>query len=165
MLKVISLLMLVCFANGVLAKSELSIKNSNKHLKTQYLSMLDTAKVIKNKLEKNLEFDAELKKLKNLQESFDKKKLLTVMVLAKKYAQLKEKGANDKILEQMSIRRRQTVLRFNELSRLLIQIEKNSQTALLKENINALIEFFEPSDNISQKDLSKLKRRAVKKEN
>ena len=40
-----------------------------------------------------------------------------------------------------------TVLRFNELTRLSAQVGKNARTPLLDENIIALIEFFEPSEN------------------
>ena len=99
MLKLIFLLVLVCFSSSLFAKNENGHKTSAAALHSQYTVILNTAKIIQSKLLKNAAVDTDLKKLQSIQKFFDRQKLLAVTALAKNCAVLKEKGTKEQILE------------------------------------------------------------------
>ncbi len=139
-----------CFASSCLL-----LADTAKEVKTQVqvskasqvdafsLNLLNQAKEAQKKIQAK-QPATELQSLIDSKKTIEKLKLQAITEMTKQQSDLEAKKASPEALKQLEDRRKALVTRFNELDRLITQIDKNQQTDLLPEKLTALITFLEP---------------------
>lgn len=112
--------------------------------KTLSARILSYGKTAQTKLQSGQVPAVELTTIINAGKSVETARLQAALELTKQQAALEDKKANKAALEAFESKRKAVNSRFNELIRLINQVEKNQKTALLSEKLNDLIVFLEP---------------------
>lgn len=115
--------------------------------KTFSIQLLTITKTANSKLQSKQDSSTELKAIIDSKKTVETARLKAAMEFTKQQAALTDKTA----LEALETRRKAVSERFNELLRLIDQVEKNQKTALLPEKLNELIVFLEPAASADAK--------------
>ncbi len=107
------------------------------------LNLLNQAKEVQKKIQVK-QLAPELQNIIDSKKTIEKLKLQAITEMTKQQSELEAKKASPEALKQLEDRRKALVTRFNELDRLITQIDKNQKTDLLPEKLTALITFLEP---------------------
>lgn len=108
------------------------------------LKLLNTAKRARSKLQLKQNTNAELKTIISTKKSIETMRLKAAADFAGQQATLTSRKANPATLTAFESQRKKMNQQFNELIRLIDQIDRNQKTALLPEKLDALILFLDP---------------------
>ena len=109
-----------------------------------FLKLLNTAKRARSKLQLKQDACAELKAIISTKKTIETMRLKAAADFAGQQATLTSRKANPATLTAFESQRKKMNQRFNELIRLIDQIDRNQKTALLPEKLDALILFLDP---------------------
>ena len=107
--------------------------------------VLSSAKTAQTKLKAKQDYTAELKVIIASKKAIETARLKAAAEFAQQQAALEARKADKAALEALETQRKAMNARFNELIRLIDQVDKNQKTALLPEKLNELIVFLEPA--------------------
>ncbi len=127
-------------SNSAKAPAQASKQNQ---VDTFSLHLLNQAKEAQKKIQAK-QPAIELQSIIDSKRTIEKLKLQGIAEMTKQQADLEAKKASPEALKQLEDRRKSLVTRFNELDRLITQIDKKQKTDLLLEKLTALITFLEP---------------------
>lgn len=126
------------------------------------LKLLNTAKRARSKLQLKQDANAELKTIISAKKAIETMRLKAATDFAGQQTALTSRKADSATLTAFESQRQKMNQRFNELIRLIDQIDRNQKTALLPEKLDALILFLEPdSSSVTAKQPEKLSRGAA----
>lgn len=131
------------------------------------LKLLNTAKRTRSKLQLKQNVGAELKTIISTKKNIEAMRLKSAADFADQQAALTTRNADSATLTALESQRQKMNQWFNELIRLINQVDRNQKTALLPEKLDALILFLEPdttppdSSSITAKQSEKLSRGAA----
>lgn len=108
------------------------------------LKLLNTTKRARSKLQLKQDASAELKTIISTKKTIETMRLKAAADLAGQQATLTSRNADSATLAAFESQRKKMNQRFNELIRLIDQIDRNQKTALLPEKLDALILFLDP---------------------
>lgn len=132
-----------------------------------FLKLLNTAKRARSKLQLKQDACAELKAIISTKKTIETMRLKAAADFAGQQATLTSRKANPATLTAFESQRKKMNQRFNELIRLIDQIDRNQKTALLPEKLDALVLFLDPdatvpsSSSVPAKQPEKLSRGAA----
>ena len=106
--------------------------------------LLNTAKQARSKLQLKQDASAELKTIISTKKTIETMRLKAAADFAGQQATLTSRKADPATLTSFESQRKKMNQRFNELIRLIDQIDRNPKTALLPEKLDALILFLDP---------------------
>lgn len=135
--------------------------------KSYSLKLLNTAKRTRSKLQLKQDAGTELKTIISTRKTIEAMRLKSAADFADQQAALTSRNADSATLTAFESQRQKMNQRFNELIRLIDQIDRNQKTALLPEKLGALILFLEPdttppaSSSITARQPEKLSRGAA----
>jgi|GEM_PF-6639512 len=109
------------------------------------LKLLNTAKRVRSKLQLKQDTNAELKTIISTKKTIVTMRLKAAADFADQQAALTSRNADSATLTAFESQRQKMNQRFNELIRLIDQIDRNQKTALLLEKLDELIKFLEPN--------------------
>lgn len=109
------------------------------------LKLLNTAKRTRSKLQLKQDAGAELKMIISSRKTIEAMRLRSAADFAGQQAALTSRNADSTTLAAFESQRQKMNQRFNELIRLINQIDRNQKTALLPEKLDELIKFLEPN--------------------
>ena len=109
-----------------------------------FLKLLNTAKRARSKLQLKQDACAELKAIISTKKTIETMRLKAAADFAGQQATLTSRKANPATLTAFESQRKKMNQRFNELIRLIDQIDRNQKTALLPEKLDALVLFLDP---------------------
>jgi hypothetical protein len=131
------------------------------------LKLLNTAKRARSKLQLKQDANAELKTIISAKKAIETMRLKAATDFATQQAGLAARNVDSAKLTAFESQRKKMNQRFNELVRLIDQIDRNQKTALLPEKLDALILFLDPdttapaSSSATAKQPEKLSRGAA----
>ena len=108
------------------------------------LKLLNTVKQARSKLQLKQDASAELKTIISTKKTIETMRLKAAADFAGQQATLTFHNADSATLAAFESQRKKMNQRFNELIRLIDQIDRNQKTALLPEKLDALILFLDP---------------------
>lgn len=108
------------------------------------LKLLNTTKRARSKLQLKQDASAELKTIISTKKTIETMRLKAAADFAGQQATLTSRNADSATLAAFELQRKKMNQRFNELIRLIDQIDRNQKTALLPEKLDALILFLDP---------------------
>ena len=111
--------------------------------------LLNTAKQARSKLQLKQDTSAELKTIISTKKTIETMRLKAAADFAGQQATLTSRNADSATLAAFESQRKKMNLRFNELIRLIDQIDRNQKTVLLPEKLDALILFLDPDTTTS----------------
>ena len=109
------------------------------------LKLLNTAKRARSKLQLKQDVSAELKTIISTKKNIEAMRLKSAADFAGQQAALTTRNADSATLTALESQRQKMSQRFNELIRLIDQIDRNQKNALLPEKLDELIKFLEPN--------------------
>ena len=109
------------------------------------LKLLNTAKRAHSKLQLKQDTNAELKTIISTKKTIVTMRLKAAADFAGQQATLTSRNADSATLTALESQRQKMSQRFNELIRLIDQIDRNQKNALLPEKLDELIKFLEPN--------------------
>ena len=109
------------------------------------LKLLNTAKRTRSKLQLKQDAGAELKTIISTKKTIEAMRLRSAADFASQQAALTSRNADSATLTAFESQRQKMNQRFNELIRLIDQIDRNQKNALLPEKLDELIKFLEPN--------------------
>lgn len=115
------------------------------HADSFSLQLLNAAKSGRTKLQAKQDNSIELKAIITARKTIDAMRLKAAADFAKQQAALDSRKADKAALTAFETQRKAMNTRFNELARLIDQVNKNQKTPLLSEKLNDLIVFLEPA--------------------
>ena len=128
------------------ATEAVSVKNVEQAPEEQFpLKLLNTAKRARLKLQLKQDAGAELKTIISTKKNIEAMHLKSAADFAGQQAALTSRNADSATLTAFESQRQKMNQRFNELIRLINQIDRNQKTALLPEKLDELIKFLEPN--------------------
>lgn len=107
--------------------------------------VLSSAKAAQTKLKAKQDCSADLKAITRAKKTIETARLKAATEFTQQQAALEARKADKAALEALETQRKAMNARFNELIRLIDQVDKNQKTALLPEKLNELIVFLEPA--------------------
>lgn len=113
-----------------------------------FLKLLNTAKRARSKLQLKQDACAELKAIISTKKTIETMRLKAAADFAGQQATLTSRKANPATLTAFESQRKKMNQRFNELIRLIDQIDRNQKTALLPEKLDALVLFLDPDATV-----------------
>lgn len=113
------------------------------------LKLLNTAKRARSKLQLKQDASAELKTIISTKKTIETMRLKAAADFAGQQATLTSRNADSATLAAFESQRKKMNQRFNELIRLIDQIDHNQKTALLPEKLDALSLFLDPDKTTS----------------
>ncbi len=132
-------------------KAQVQASNQNQ-VDTFSLNLLNQAKEAQKKIN-HKQLSTDLQSIIDSKKTTEKLKLQAISEMTKQQSDLEAKKASSpEALKQLEDRRKALVTRFNELDRLITQIDKNQKTDLLPEKLTALIIFLEPPPESIKKE-------------
>lgn len=108
-----------------------------------FLKLLNTVKRARSKLQLKQDACAELKAIISTKKTIETMRLKAAADFAGQQATLTSRKANPATLTVFESQRKKMNQRFNELIRLIDQIDRNQKTALLPEKLDALVLFLD----------------------
>ena len=109
------------------------------------LKLLNTAKHTRSKLQLKQDASTELKTIISTKKTIEAMRLKSAADFAGQQAALTTRNADSATLTAFESQQQKMNQRFNELIRLIDQIDRNQKTALLPEKLDELIKFLEPN--------------------
>ena len=109
------------------------------------LKLLNTVKQARSKLQLKQDASAELKTIISTKKTIEAMRLKAATDFAAQQAGLAARNVDSATLTAFESQRQKMNQRFNELIRLINQIDRNQKTALLPEKLDELIKFLEPN--------------------
>ena len=109
------------------------------------LKLLNTAKRTRSKLQLKQDAGAELKTIITAKKTIETMRLKAAADFAAQQAGLAARNVDSATLTAFESQRKKMNQRFNELVRLIDQIDRNQKTALLPEKLDALVSFLDPA--------------------
>ena len=107
--------------------------------------LLNTAKRARSKLQLRQDVNAELKTIISAKKDIETMRLKAATDFATQQAGLAARNVDSATLTAFESQRKKMNQRFNELIRLIDQVERNQKTALLPEKLDALVSFLDPA--------------------
>ncbi|HCG25336.1 hypothetical protein [Victivallis vadensis] len=108
------------------------------------LKLLNTAKRARSKLQLKQDANAELKTIISAKKAIETMRLKAAADFAAQQAGLATRNVDSATLAAFESQRKKMNQRFNELVRLIDQVDRNQKTELLSEKLDALILFLDP---------------------
>ena len=109
------------------------------------LKLLNTAKRARSKLLLKQDANAELKTIISAKKDIETMRLKAATDFAAQQAGLAARNVDSATLTAFESQRKKMNQRFNELIRLIDQVDRNQKTALLPEKLDALVSFLDPA--------------------
>ena len=109
------------------------------------LKLLNTAKRARSKLQLKQDANAELKTIISAKKDIETIRLKAATDFAAQQAGLAARNVDSATLTAFESQRKKMNQRFNELIRLIDQVDRNQKTALLPEKLDALVSFLDPA--------------------
>lgn len=113
--------------------------------KSYSLKLLNTAKRARSKLQLKQDANAELKTIISAKKNIETMRLKAATDFVAQQAGLAARNVDSATLAAFESQRKKMNQRFNELVRLIDQIDRNQKTALLPEKLDALVSFLDPA--------------------
>lgn len=151
-MKILIPLLFFCAVFSVKA-TESTIKTDktriNDQLEDRMLSqhLLKISRSIQKKIKVQQDYTLELEAISEEKKLVEMTRLIMAMEFTKQQAALTDKAS----LDVLEMQRKAMNTRFNEIIRLIDQVEKNQETVLLSEKLNELIVFLEPAASAEAK--------------
>ena len=129
-----------------IATEAVSVKNVEQTPEEQFpLKLLNTAKRTRSKLQLKQDVSAELKTIISAKKAIETMRLKAATDFAAQQAGLAARNVDSATLTAFESQRKKMNQRFNELIRLIDQVDRNQKTALLPEKLDALVSFLDPA--------------------
>lgn len=109
------------------------------------MKLLNTAKRARSKLLLRQDANAELKTIISAKKDIETMRLKAATDFATQQAGLAARNVDSATLTAFESQRKKMNQRFNELVRLIDQVDRNQKTALLPEKLDALVSFLDPA--------------------
>ena len=112
------------------------------------LKLLNTAKRARSKLQLKQDANVELKTIISAKKAIETMRLKAAADFAAQQAGLATRNVDSATLAAFESQRKKMNQRFNELVRLIDQVDRNQKTELLSEKLDALILFLDPDTTV-----------------
>ena len=140
---------------GVIAAETVPVTTSSTSLsplETLVIQLLNSAKAVQTKFQAKQDYANELKTIIDAKKTVETIRLKTAIELTQQQVELEKQKADKTVLADFEAQRRTVSTQFNELIRLINQVNKHQNKELLSEKLTDLIVFLEPAVASVEKD-------------